>query len=144
MTKGCLVHANMYCTHLHKSIRMRPNMTHQLRAEDAASRVQHLQRERRDSSYEAPHFLRLMTLEHMSIKPTFASLSGKLEMARAALSTYSCASALVCSMPSLWITISRACKQWCQNYREIDSQSVFQTYLLHITSFRELPPNKRP
>ena len=35
------------------------------------------------------YFLRLITFEHISIKPTFASLSGKLEIARAALSTYS-------------------------------------------------------
>lgn len=53
-------------------------------------------------------FLRLITFEHISIKPVFASLSGKPEIARAALSTYSCARARVCSMPSLLITISRA------------------------------------
>lgn len=33
------------------------------------------------------HFLRFMTFEHMSISPALASLSGKNEMARAALST---------------------------------------------------------
>ncbi len=35
------------------------------------------------------HFLRDRTFEHMSIKPTLASLSGKPEIARAAVSTYS-------------------------------------------------------
>jgi hypothetical protein len=56
-----------------------------------------------------PHyFLRCMTLVHISSKPFLASLSGKISSACAARSTYSCAKARVCSMPSLATTSSRA------------------------------------
>lgn len=54
------------------------------------------------------HFLRDMTLVHISKRPFFASLSGKLAMACAARSTWSCAKARVCSMPSLSMTRVRA------------------------------------
>jgi hypothetical protein len=57
---------------------------------------------------EFHYFLRCMTLVHISSKPFLASLSGKISSACAARSTYSCAKARVCSMPSLATTSSRA------------------------------------
>lgn len=56
------------------------------------------------------HFLLFMVLMHISIRPSFASLLGKMLIADMALSAYSWASALVCSRPSLRETSSRACQ----------------------------------
>lgn len=55
-----------------------------------------------------PYFLRFIVFSHISIKPVFASLSGKSLMAAMALSAYSWAKARVCSTPLLWWTSSRA------------------------------------
>jgi hypothetical protein len=57
---------------------------------------------------QASHFLRFMTLMHISSKPSFASPAGKALIAEIALSAYSCARARVCSNPSVCPTISRA------------------------------------
>jgi hypothetical protein len=57
---------------------------------------------------QAGHFLRFMTLMHISSSPSFASPAGKALIAEIALSAYSCARARVCSNPSVCPTISRA------------------------------------
>ena len=54
------------------------------------------------------HFLRFMTLMHISSSPSFASPAGKALIAEIALAAYSCARARVCSNPSVCPTISRA------------------------------------
>jgi hypothetical protein len=55
------------------------------------------------------YFLRFKVLIAISIRPSFASLAGKVLMAAIALLAYSSAKARVCSMPLLWITNCRAC-----------------------------------
>lgn len=54
------------------------------------------------------YFLRFIVLVHISSRPSLASDAGKLLMAWAALSAYSCANARVCSRPSLRVTMSLA------------------------------------
>jgi len=84
----------------------------------------HINKEEIDVS----HFLLFITFVHISTRPVFASLSGKEDIASMALSTYSWASARVCSRPELRATISLA------YFESILAQFLFFVEILHRSS----------
>lgn len=84
------------------------------------------------------HFLLFVAFVHISKRPSFASESGKLLMAWAALVAYSSARARVCSRPSLRETISLA-------YRSLEMRGAAKVgYWNYTICTSPSPANFRP